>query len=626
MSEIDLKKYNTISMPVAINFLNIDLKLPSNFKDKKSILIKKKILFFGDKHTIMPTFRPKKNEISVPAFLYAIMKTILKSKDKKCIDFWIENYIYRKDSGFKNYYFRNLLQNHTFSDFNKHFYEDYLGFDETKIDTKTRDNCTLQVMRNFFLNCHPDKILKQCAFGDKHLRVHDFDTRFQSFENQDNYVETLLRTIYIGIVVTDTVKEHNINPDVITELMLGIIYFNKKYKTFDEYYKLFILPLYENLKKSFISTYKLEKEFQGFFLNLNKKRFYYDFKVYFNRNTKIFKKVIKHIGKNNATFLYNRLFEFVKYQYTNSNRLPDIYFILRLFSEFDFSTSDKKRRSPCELGRDDGTISPKYNILFLGANHMRYIRNFLIYYSKTISNGGSKADFKLIHMLNSMISLSRFNTKKVVKAKDIHIYDIRNNSIKKYATLKNSNDLLNSFLFDQKNFGRYNQDDSFNQKINEIYDVKKMNITKPYTEIKKIYSHSLRDVFTYYTTSKNEKKNGSYKKNKNTKECPPDKIRNPVTGRCVNKNGKIGRNIIQRLKLSNPKPSKNCPPDKILNPKTGRCVKRNGKIGKEIIKNLNKSPLRKQNYPLGILNGDKILIKQVMKKLNHIFQEPLLDI
>lgn len=55
-------------------------------------------------------------------------------------------------------------------------------------------------------------------------------------------------------------------------------------------------------------------------------------------------------------------------------------------------------------------------------------------------------------------------------------------------------------------------------------------------------------------------------------ECPPDKIINPATGRCVLKTGKIGRTILQTP----------CPPDKVRNPTTKRCVKKTGAIGKTL--------------------------------------------
>jgi hypothetical protein len=84
------------------------------------------------------------------------------------------------------------------------------------------------------------------------------------------------------------------------------------------------------------------------------------------------------------------------------------------------------------------------------------------------------------------------------------------------------------------------------------------------------------------------------------KNCPPNKIINPKTGRCVKKDGKIGMTIIEsnrgKKKISSRKRSKprkstrkmnkkssDCPSNKIINPKTGRCVKKDGKIGLSLL-------------------------------------------
>ena len=69
------------------------------------------------------------------------------------------------------------------------------------------------------------------------------------------------------------------------------------------------------------------------------------------------------------------------------------------------------------------------------------------------------------------------------------------------------------------------------------------------------------------------------------KECPPDKIINPKTGRCINKpKEKTKKKVCPPDKIINPKTGrcinkpkektkkKVCPPDKIINPKTGRCI------------------------------------------------------
>ena len=38
------------------------------------------------------------------------------------------------------------------------------------------------------------------------------------------------------------------------------------------------------------------------------------------------------------------------------------------------------------------------------------------------------------------------------------------------------------------------------------------------------------------------------------KECPPGKIKNPETGRCVDKNGQMGKKFVQTVSFPNPKP------------------------------------------------------------------------
>lgn len=70
--------------------------------------------------------------------------------------------------------------------------------------------------------------------------------------------------------------------------------------------------------------------------------------------------------------------------------------------------------------------------------------------------------------------------------------------------------------------------------------------------------------------------------------CPPEKILNPVTGRCVNTDGKIGKQLLKEggiIKTPDKKKDRSqakCPPEKILNPATGRCVKKDGKIGRKL--------------------------------------------
>ena len=57
------------------------------------------------------------------------------------------------------------------------------------------------------------------------------------------------------------------------------------------------------------------------------------------------------------------------------------------------------------------------------------------------------------------------------------------------------------------------------------------------------------------------------------KECPPGKVLNPKTNRCIK--DKAAAEV---------QPEKKCPPGKVLNPKTNRCVNENGKIGMKLRK------------------------------------------
>ena len=70
--------------------------------------------------------------------------------------------------------------------------------------------------------------------------------------------------------------------------------------------------------------------------------------------------------------------------------------------------------------------------------------------------------------------------------------------------------------------------------------------------------------------------------------CPPGKILNPATGRCVKNSGRIGQKLLKEQNNNQPNPSptstKQCKPEEILNPVTKRCVKRTGRIGQKLLK------------------------------------------
>ena len=62
--------------------------------------------------------------------------------------------------------------------------------------------------------------------------------------------------------------------------------------------------------------------------------------------------------------------------------------------------------------------------------------------------------------------------------------------------------------------------------------------------------------------------------------CPPGKIINPATGRCVKVDGAIGKKL---MKAKTPvKKAKECPPGKVRNPASKRCVKATSPVGKKL--------------------------------------------
>jgi hypothetical protein len=75
------------------------------------------------------------------------------------------------------------------------------------------------------------------------------------------------------------------------------------------------------------------------------------------------------------------------------------------------------------------------------------------------------------------------------------------------------------------------------------------------------------------------------------KECPPDKILNHATKRCVSKTGAIGKKLVERERFDKRKaPNKKqkeedkvCKEHQIFNPATKRCVSRTGVVGKKLL-------------------------------------------
>ena len=71
-------------------------------------------------------------------------------------------------------------------------------------------------------------------------------------------------------------------------------------------------------------------------------------------------------------------------------------------------------------------------------------------------------------------------------------------------------------------------------------------------------------------------------------DCPPGKIRNPKTGRCVKRTGAIGKKlaskaVVTRAGAGAGTGTNDCPPGKIRNPKSGLCVLKTGRIGRKLV-------------------------------------------
>ena len=89
-------------------------------------------------------------------------------------------------------------------------------------------------------------------------------------------------------------------------------------------------------------------------------------------------------------------------------------------------------------------------------------------------------------------------------------------------------------------------------------------------------------------------------------DCPPNKILNPKTMRCVLKSGAVGKKLLSLIdnkkEKVNDKEIKICPPNKVLNPKTKNCVLKSGAIGKKLLKELQ---VIKTDYETHIRSSDK---------------------
>ena len=138
---------------------------------------------------------------------------------------------------------------------------------------------------------------------------------------------------------------------------------------------------------------------------------------------------------------------------------------------------------------------------------------------------------------------------------------------------------------------KYIDNTSFNKVIEKDYSIEIEDTTVSGDNVDIVKTE---EVITKKKSKKKNDCNEGY-------ECPEDKICNTDTGNCVSKKGSIGKKLLlttttsvktkKETTNSKSKTSENkncnegyeCPEEKICNPKTGKCVKKDGKIGKELL-------------------------------------------
>ena len=156
----------------------------------------------------------------------------------------------------------------------------------------------------------------------------------------------------------------------------------------------------------------------------------------------------------------------------------------------------------------------------------------------------------------------------------------RNENQMKYDIyLKERNELVNKWkqdinsrakLLDILNFKRPELEE-----VEDIYSYQNIDLNADKKVTLVIEKDKIKDVLPVKTTK------SSNVKEVKSKECPPGKILNPVTNRCIT--DKTKKTISKpdkpiEVKQNEPKEakeikSKECPPGKILNPVTNRCIK-----------------------------------------------------
>ena len=103
------------------------------------------------------------------------------------------------------------------------------------------------------------------------------------------------------------------------------------------------------------------------------------------------------------------------------------------------------------------------------------------------------------------------------------------------------------------------------------------------------------------------------------KVCPPGKLLNPTTNRCIKDTPANRKKLTLQKSTQKPnKATKSCPPGKLLNPKTGRCIQ-------DTPANRKKLGLEKKACPPGKqLKSTACVLQKPLKQVN--LNDPIQDV
>ena len=381
-----------------------------------------------------------------------------------------------------------------------------------------------------------------------------------------------------------------------------------------------------------IKTYGLNEENINKYIKLSKKEIK-------NELIKFFE-VTKHISyKNFVKVLYDNFKYLIDYCYTKkissislylgkideeSNKITNKsnFWIAQHFYQF---IKMKKIKLNINIIFDLKNINDDDFILILDdcSYTGTQLSSFILNKSKTINNFTKIKFFFLIPFISKYsIEIIKDTFKSYLKSSHKPIFSKKSEIIEPLKKLMTKDEikLLKKYYIDKENISDiisfenkypiyfdhklsdifttytdiYNGIDVFNKKNNIITRVIN-EIPKPPYKINAINETNI-DKYKYLSSFSSSVSSSSSSsllsslKPSIKKECPPGKILNPKTKRCIDKNGATAKTLLKEKKTLKENPElkellkKKCPPGKILNPKTDRCIDKNGATAKKLLK------------------------------------------